>query len=210
MGNGEAAVRKMPELNPDLVLADIFMPVRNGYEVCEFVKHDSRFAHIPVVLLVGAFDPLDALEAQRVKADGVLKKPFVPPDPLLNMVKALLAKSAGERLVAVAVPAAAQHESVHVAAPQSEPGEAVAELTEAPPTESGLPHVLEVNELEEPASFSSLLAWPVADADAETTRDRKTRSESQRAGIPGSRPPGDGRQFGRRFADGTRLARPRG
>jgi CheY-like chemotaxis protein len=59
VGNGEAAVRKLADLQPDLVLADIFMPVRNGYEVCEFVKQDSRFAHIPVVLLVGAFDPLD-------------------------------------------------------------------------------------------------------------------------------------------------------
>ncbi len=98
VGNGEAAVRKLPDAAPDLVLADIFMPVRNGYEVCEFVKHDPRFAHIPVILLVGAFDPLDEHEAQRVGADGVLKKPFVPPEPLIAMVKALLAKSASERL----------------------------------------------------------------------------------------------------------------
>ena len=101
VGNGEAAVRKLPDAEPDLVLADIFMPVRNGYEVCEFVKHDPRFAHIPVILLVGAFDPLDEREAQRVGADGVLKKPFVPPEPLIAMVKALLAKPASPRLVPV-------------------------------------------------------------------------------------------------------------
>ena len=92
VGNGEAAVRRMPELIPDVVLADVFMPVRNGYEVCEFVKKDSRFAKIPVILLVGAFDPLDEAEARRVGADGVLKKPFVPPDPLIAMVTAALAK----------------------------------------------------------------------------------------------------------------------
>ncbi len=108
VGNGEAAVRKIAEIGPDLVLADIFMPVRNGYEVCEFVKHDSRYSQTPVVLLVGAFDPFDEQEAQRVQADGVLKKPFVPPDPLINTVKALLAKSAGDRLVAVTVPVAAE------------------------------------------------------------------------------------------------------
>jgi CheY-like chemotaxis protein len=93
VGNGEAAVRRIPDLNPDLVLADIFMPVRNGYEVCEFVKKDERFSHVPVILLVGAFDPLDEKEARRVGADGVLKKPFVPPDPLIAMVMSALEKN---------------------------------------------------------------------------------------------------------------------
>jgi CheY-like chemotaxis protein len=93
VGNGEAAVRRIPDANPDLVLADVFMPVRNGYEVCEFVKKDTRFAHIPVILLVGAFDPLDEKEARRVGADGVLKKPFVPPDPLIAMVMSALEKN---------------------------------------------------------------------------------------------------------------------
>jgi CheY-like chemotaxis protein len=104
VNNGEAAVRKLADLIPDLVLADIFMPVRNGYEVCEWVKKDARFAHVPVVLLVGAFDPLDEREAQRVGADGILKKPFVPPEPLITMVKTLLDRSLGERLVTVSVP----------------------------------------------------------------------------------------------------------
>jgi CheY-like chemotaxis protein len=93
VGNGEAAVRKISDIRPDLVLADVFMPVRNGYEVCEYVKTDSTLSHIPVILLVGAFDPLDEQEAQRVGADGVLKKPFVPPDPLISMVKSALARA---------------------------------------------------------------------------------------------------------------------
>ena len=93
VGNGEAAVRKISDVRPDLVLADVFMPVRNGYEVCKYVKDDSALSHIPVILLVGAFDPLDEQEAQRVGADGVLKKPFVPPDPLISMVKSALTRS---------------------------------------------------------------------------------------------------------------------
>src|SRR6202140_1986810 len=93
VNNGEAAVRKLADVSPDLVLADIFMPVRNGYEVCEFVKKDKRFSHVPVILLVGAFDPLDEKEARRVGADGVLKKPFVPPDPLIAMVMSALEKN---------------------------------------------------------------------------------------------------------------------
>ncbi len=93
VGNGEAAVRKISDVRPDLVLADVFMPVRNGYEVCRYVKEDASLAHIPVILLVGAFDPLDEQEAQRVGADGVLKKPFVPPDPLISMVKSALLRA---------------------------------------------------------------------------------------------------------------------
>jgi CheY-like chemotaxis protein len=114
VGNGEAAVRKISDLHPDLVLADVFMPVRNGYEVCEFVKDDESLAHIPVILLVGAFDPLDEQEAQRVRADGVLKKPFVPPDPLISMVKSALTRTgvlereAAEREAAAAAAAAAR------------------------------------------------------------------------------------------------------
>src|SRR6266702_1471063 len=93
VGNGEAAVRKISDVRPDLVLADVFMPVRNGYEVCQYVKRDASLSHIPVILLVGAFDPLDEQEAQRVGADGVLKKPFVPPDPLISMVKSALQRA---------------------------------------------------------------------------------------------------------------------
>src|SRR5277367_1657815 len=93
VGNGEAAVRRIPDANPDLVLADVFMPVRNGYEVCEWVKKDTKYSHIPVILLVGAFDPLDEKEARRVGADGVLKKPFIPPDPLIAMVTSTLEKN---------------------------------------------------------------------------------------------------------------------
>src|SRR5881394_3230847 len=103
VGNGEAAVRKISDIRPDLVLADVFMPVRNGYEVCQYVKSDPSLAHIPVILLVGAFDPLDEQEAQRVGADGVLKKPFVPPDPLISMVKSALMRAANAASAAKAV-----------------------------------------------------------------------------------------------------------
>jgi CheY-like chemotaxis protein len=142
VNNGEAAVRKLGEVSPDLVLADIFMPVRNGYEVCEYVKKDSRFAHVPVVLLVGAFDPLDEREAQRVGADGILKKPFVPPDPLIAMVKTLLDRSLGQRLVAVPVSKAP------VAAEVKAGNAAIAEVHVPPPP---MPEELSPEEFRAPA-----------------------------------------------------------
>jgi CheY-like chemotaxis protein len=139
VGNGEAAIRKIPDLRPDLVLADVFMPVRNGYEVCEFVKSDSRYMSTPVVLLVGAFDPLDEQETQRVRADGVLKKPFVPPDPLINMVKARLAKSNGQKpLPATAtLPAKPATLAQTMPAPRSQPAPS-SEVAAVPAPE--LPH----------------------------------------------------------------------
>ncbi|MGH9682797.1 MAG: response regulator [Candidatus Acidiferrales bacterium] len=117
VGNGEAAVRKIPVVNPDLVLADVFMPVRNGYEVCEFVKKDPCYSHVPVILLVGAFDPLDEKEARRVGADGVLKKPFIPPDPLIAMVMSALEKNPK---IAAELAKAKEAKEVIVAPPQPE------------------------------------------------------------------------------------------
>ena len=76
VSNGDQADRRLAEINPDLVLADIFMPGKNGYELCEAIKENPQFHNVPVVLLVGAFEPFDQAEAQRVKADAHLTKPF--------------------------------------------------------------------------------------------------------------------------------------
>ena len=75
VNNGDVAARRMDEVRPDLVLADIFMPGKNGYELCEAIKN-SQFRNVPVVLLVGAFEPFDQVEARRVRADAHLTKPF--------------------------------------------------------------------------------------------------------------------------------------
>jgi CheY-like chemotaxis protein len=167
VNNGEAAVRKLADLSPDLVLADIFMPVRNGYEVCEYVKKDPRFAHVPVILLVGAFDPLDEREAQRVGADGILKKPFVPPDPLITMVKSLLERSMSERLVTVSAskaPAAVQVKARSGSAPEVHTPEvhipaplAPVELTPEPEEEPAPTGRVTFGEGDRPVAFGQLL-----------------------------------------------------
>lgn len=90
VGNGEQAISKLEEIQPDIVLADIFMPGRSGYEVCEHIKRDERFRHIPVMLLVGSFEPFDEAEARRVGADDYLTKPFQSIRQLVSKVTALL------------------------------------------------------------------------------------------------------------------------
>jgi len=184
VGNGEAAVRKISDIRPDLVLADVFMPVRNGYEVWQYVKSDSTLAHIPVILLVGAFDPLDEQEAQRVGADGVLKKPFVPPDPLISMVKSALAR-AGVSIGGAAPAPSPQEEPIRVAqmlTPRTPaPSRALpsmsslAPLPEIPPVESmevqeelpALPEPVKINAGSQPLAFGSLLESPVTGPEEE-------------------------------------------
>ncbi len=76
MSNGELAISRLSSISPDLILADVFMPGRTGYEVCEYVKQHPDFKHIPVLLLTGKFEPYDEKEARRVKADGHIVKPI--------------------------------------------------------------------------------------------------------------------------------------
>ncbi|MBV9956936.1 MAG: response regulator [Acidobacteria bacterium] len=90
VSNGDLAVEKIEELAPDIVLADVHMPGLNGYEVCEFVKRNERFRHIPVLLLVGSFEPFNEAEARRVGADDYLTKPFQSIRQLVGKVGSLL------------------------------------------------------------------------------------------------------------------------
>ena len=76
VSNGREAIEALTEFSPDVVLADVFMPEMNGYEVCSYIKHNDKFKHIPVMLLVGSFEPFDEEEARRVGANDTLTKPF--------------------------------------------------------------------------------------------------------------------------------------
>src|SRR5215831_15910760 len=188
VGNGEAAVRKISDVRPDLVLADVFMPVRNGYEVCKYVKDDSALSHIPVILLVGAFDPLDEQEAQRVGADGVLKKPFVPPDPLISMVKSALSR-AGVNLGAVVeepLPVKAEPEFKPLALHTPPPRPA---FEEPQPEDIPVrPAPISIDRGAQPLAFGSLLESPAAETEeddaayvpsARVERDWKSAPEEQ-------------------------------
>ena len=91
--SGDLALEIAKAFKPDIVLADVFMPGRNGYEVCESIKEDPELAGTPVILLVGSFEPFDELEASRVKCDAYLTKPFDTSE-LIEKVYELADKSA--------------------------------------------------------------------------------------------------------------------
>ena len=91
VSDGDQAIAKLDAAPPDIVMADIGMPGKNGYEVAEYIKHSPRLAHIPVVLLTGAFEPVDQAKADAAGCDGVLAKPFEP-QLVIGRVKELLAR----------------------------------------------------------------------------------------------------------------------
>ena len=73
VGNGRLAIEKVQEVRPDVVLCDIIMPEKDGYEVCEFIKKNPGLAHVPVLLLTGAFEPFDQERAARAGCDEIQK-----------------------------------------------------------------------------------------------------------------------------------------
>ena len=89
VGNGREAIERIAADPPDIVLADTNMPEKDGYAVSAFVKADSALSHIPVVLLTGAFDPVDGDRAREVGCDAVLVKPFEP-QAVITRVRELL------------------------------------------------------------------------------------------------------------------------
>src|SRR3982750_3707284 len=90
VGDGKKAIAAIQAERPDIVLADVGMPERDGYGVASFTKTNNELAHIPVLLLPGAFEPIDEARARAVGCDGVLVKPFEP-QMVINRVKDLLA-----------------------------------------------------------------------------------------------------------------------
>src|SRR5688572_22680642 len=101
VGDGEQAIARIPTEHPDIVLADIGMPKRSGYDVAAFVKSTPELKHIPVLLLAGAFEPVDEARAEQVGCDGVLVKPFEP-QQVIARVRELLDGAKGSTAPATA------------------------------------------------------------------------------------------------------------
>jgi CheY-like chemotaxis protein len=92
--NGIDAISRARELRPDCVLADVLMPGKSGYEVCEALKSDAATASIQVLLLAGNFEPFDEARARAVRADDFIVKPFES-QALIDKVRALVGLPAG-------------------------------------------------------------------------------------------------------------------
>lgn len=74
--DGETAMSRLDDVNPDVIVADAFLPKRSGFDICRDVKGNPKFRHVRVVLTAGVLEPLDETEASSAGSDALLKKPF--------------------------------------------------------------------------------------------------------------------------------------
>jgi DNA-binding response OmpR family regulator len=74
--NGDQGLKKAFEILPDLIISDIMMPGKDGYQVCSILKQDQRTSHIPIILLTARADQPSKLKGLKVEADAYIKKPF--------------------------------------------------------------------------------------------------------------------------------------
>lgn len=95
--DGHAATALLESERPDIVLADVGLPSVDGYALAERLKRHPATKAIPVLLLTGAFEPIDEARARRTGCDGVLVKPFEP-NRVVSMVKSLLAEQTPDNL----------------------------------------------------------------------------------------------------------------
>src|SRR5262252_32785 len=119
VSNGAAAVKKIAEQKPDIIILDVYMPGYSGLEVCEKVRGSLDTMKIPVLLTVGKMEPYKPEDANRVKADGVIIKPFEATDLLAIMKK--FEDRIGQMpppIVAQTVRPETSYEEDHVTAPE--------------------------------------------------------------------------------------------
>ena len=104
--NGDTAFVRAEELVPDLVLADVYMPGKNGYELCAAIKQSPALQHVPVLLLAGSFEPFDEAKARTAGADAWIEKPFESQaliDKVAELLGAVPAASAAAEALSPAV-----------------------------------------------------------------------------------------------------------
>jgi CheY-like chemotaxis protein len=89
--NGTEALERLKTEQPDLVLADVVMPGKDGYQVCEEIKKNPGLSHIPVILLAGSFEGFDEMKGAEAGADGYIIKPFES-QTLISKVEEMLNK----------------------------------------------------------------------------------------------------------------------
>jgi CheY-like chemotaxis protein len=138
VNNGDEAIHRLQYMRPALVMADVSIPGKNGYEICEFVKTHPDMKDTPVVLLVPAFEPFDEERARRIGANQHLTKPFQSIRTLISTVKGLLESHPPK------ISAPPSTGPLTVGAPLGQPAEqpkAVAAATQAPAADITQPDV---------------------------------------------------------------------
>ncbi|MBV9611302.1 MAG: response regulator [Acidobacteriaceae bacterium] len=94
--DGAIAMRRLSDVHPDLLITDVFLPTKNGFDLARFLKAQPEYRHVPVIFAAAPVDTFDEQDARNAGADVILRKPFEA-SALLGAVQGLLEKSAAAR-----------------------------------------------------------------------------------------------------------------
>lgn len=91
--DGETALRRLPDVKPDLLIVDVYLPSKNGFELVRFLRSQAAYQHIPVIFAAAPADEFNEQDAKNAGAGAILRKPFEA-SALLGAVQTLLEQSA--------------------------------------------------------------------------------------------------------------------
>lgn len=94
--DGATALRRLGDVNPDLLIADVYLPTKNGFELARFLRSQPQYRHMPVIFAAGPADQFDEQDAKNAGADLIVRKPFEA-SLLVAGVQQLLEQSASMR-----------------------------------------------------------------------------------------------------------------
>lgn len=197
VGSGEEALAALAEFSPDIILADIEMPKINGYQFCEMIKQDPATGNIPVILLAGAFEPVDEELANQVQADDFIIKPFESQELISKINAALTVATEVEAAYGEEAEALVEAETLSMEEPSIVPEEDLwtmeetseaaeaSVLAEEEPVTAGLEEMLELaEEIPEDAAAEASGVAPVSSGERETEVPAGVRREFQEKEFP--------------------------
>lgn len=90
--DGAIALRRLSDVNPDLLIADVYLPTKTGFDLARFLRSQAEYRHLPVIFAAALADEFNEQDAKNAGADVILRKPFEA-SALLNAVETLLKRS---------------------------------------------------------------------------------------------------------------------
>jgi CheY-like chemotaxis protein len=94
--DGAVALRRLADVNPDLLITDVYLPTKNGFDLARFLRSQPQYRHLPVIFAAAPADQFEEQDAKNAGADVILRKPFEA-SALLSAVQVLLEQSAAQR-----------------------------------------------------------------------------------------------------------------
>ncbi|MBV8811525.1 MAG: response regulator, partial [Acidobacteriaceae bacterium] len=98
--DGAVTLRRLADVNPDLLILDVYLPTKNAFDIARFLRSQEAYRHIPVIFAAAPADEFNVQDAKNAGADAILRKPFEA-SALLGAVQELLERGAAPKELGV-------------------------------------------------------------------------------------------------------------